>query len=215
MSMGLLKARQCLAHRGVASRTAGSAATSTALSWLIVWVRALTAEALASSNTPQHLHRPVTGRRVGTGPAAEHCGPRTRHRGRRTCPAGGGGLCRAGCVGAGALHSGPPHRSAGPGQQRPVASCGGQERLAAPQHTQRAEHCATCTSLYRTCSVRLLPATRPSSRGRRCGTPRRFAGHHRCSTAIPVSWVLWPAPRYATPPPRSSRPLAVTAQLAA
>ncbi len=43
------------------SRRAGSAATSTALSWLIVWVRALTAEALASLNTPQHLHRPVTG----------------------------------------------------------------------------------------------------------------------------------------------------------
>jgi len=43
-----------------ASRRAGSAATSTALSWLMAWVRALTAESLAIFNTPQHLHRPVT-----------------------------------------------------------------------------------------------------------------------------------------------------------
>src|ERR671916_2769438 len=54
------------------SRTAESAATSTALSWLIVWVRALTAEALASLNIPQHFHRPVTGLGAATGPAAEY-----------------------------------------------------------------------------------------------------------------------------------------------
>jgi hypothetical protein len=39
----------------------------------MVWVRALTAEVLASLTTPQHLHWPVTGLRVAAGPAAEHC----------------------------------------------------------------------------------------------------------------------------------------------
>jgi hypothetical protein len=54
------------------SRSAGSAATSTALSWLMVWVRALMAEALANVNTPQHLYWPVTGFRAAAGPAAKH-----------------------------------------------------------------------------------------------------------------------------------------------
>jgi len=56
-----------------ASRTAGSAATSTALMWLMVWVRALTAEALGQLEHSKHLPWPLTGLRVAPRPATEHC----------------------------------------------------------------------------------------------------------------------------------------------
>src|SRR5437764_12814351 len=109
-----------------ASRRAGSAATSTALSWLIVWLRALTAESLANFNTPQHLHRSVTGLGAAAGAAAEHCpGSGFGVEGVGLAPPATGWL--VGCVdldhldpgrpqvpgqrctvGSGAFHSGPP-----------------------------------------------------------------------------------------------------------
>src|SRR5947209_13358403 len=62
------------------SRSWGSAATSTALSWLIVWVRALMAEDLASLNI----------RSISTGPSpafALPLAPAAEYR-----PGGGGGI---------------------------------------------------------------------------------------------------------------------------
>src|SRR5918997_4079686 len=143
-----------------ASRRAGSVATSTALSWLMVWVRALTAEALASLNTPQHLHGPVTGLRVASGPAAEHCpGSGFGVEGVGLAPPTASGLIglvdldhlnpgraqgpgQRRTVGASALHSGPPQypERAYPRQQRLVTGCGSGERLGFSQHAQRREH---------------------------------------------------------------------------
>ena len=61
----------------------------------MVWLRALTAESLAIFNTPQHLHRSVTGLGAAASAAAEHCpGGGFGVKGIGLAPLAAGGLVR-------------------------------------------------------------------------------------------------------------------------
>jgi hypothetical protein len=98
----------------------------------MVWLRALTAESLANFNTPQHLHRSVTGLGAGTGPAAEHR------------PGGGFGVegvglapsTTSGLVGCVDLDHLDPSRPQVPGQRRTIGP--GALYPGPPQYSERA-----------------------------------------------------------------------------
>ena len=138
------------------SRSAGSAPTMTALSWLIAWVRDLTAEAAGQAEHAQHLHRPVAGLgRAVRAPGQDGVGGGDGVDGVGLAVAAAGGAVGAvdldhgdavaaqvsgqgRAVGAGALHPGTvQHAEAtGPGQQLPVAGAGGGELGAGQQDAQ-------------------------------------------------------------------------------
>ena len=129
------------------SRSCGSAVMMTALSWLIAWVRALTAEARARRNRrsismgPSPVFAMVVARRDSTAPgrgdgvdgvglAVAAGGPVGAVDLDHGQPAATQVAAQRGAVGAGAFHpgAGQDAEAASPGQQLPVSGGGSGER---------------------------------------------------------------------------------------